>query len=232
MEYSEGCIICGEELKYSQEISEKICSYCGMLQESNAECPLGHFICDNCHRSSGFELIENFCRHSHSNDPMEMAVHLMKNPVIKMHGPEHHYLVPAVLVAAYYNYLNDPATKIKKLAIARKRAESVPGGYCGTHGACGAAIGAGIFVSLITGSTPLSEEEWSAGNRITGESLIEIARHGGPRCCKRDSFLVIHKAVEYLDKSLQVELPSTDVTCQFSHRNKQCRFDDCLFYPS
>jgi hypothetical protein len=32
-----------------------------------------------------------------------MALNLMKNPQIKMHGPEHHFLVPAVLLAAYYN---------------------------------------------------------------------------------------------------------------------------------
>lgn len=232
MKYSEGCMLCSEELIYLQEYSAKQCAYCGSGHESNVECPQGHFVCDDCHRSSAFDLIEKYCSQSQSDDPMMMAVHLMKNPVVKMHGPEHHFLVPAVLVSAYYNHKNEQETKIRKLNLARKRAETVPGGYCGTHGSCGAAIGAGIFVSIITSSTPLSKEEWSMGNRITGEALVEIAKHGGPRCCKRDSFLVISKVLENLNDTMGVGLPLTDVICEFSHRNIQCRFDDCLYYPS
>lgn len=232
MGYSEGCAVCGEALDYTQEAAEKRCSCCGSTQHSNAECPMGHFVCDQCHRSSGFELIEEFCGQSPATDPLEMAVRLMKNPVIKMHGPEHHYLVPAVLIAAYYNFLGDKGTKVKKLAIARKRSESVPGGYCGTHGSCGAGIGAGIFVSAITGATPLSETEWAAGNRITGEALVEIAMHGGPRCCKRDSFLVIGKGLDYLEKNMDMALPHEKVMCEFSHRNQQCRLNDCLYFAS
>ncbi|MGR4064590.1 MAG: DUF5714 domain-containing protein, partial [Vulcanimicrobiaceae bacterium] len=32
---------------------------------------------------------------------LRMAITLMQNPVVNMHGPEHHFLVPAVLLAAY-----------------------------------------------------------------------------------------------------------------------------------
>ena len=206
------------------------CDYCGNRQISNAKCPNDHFVCDGCHQASANELIRKYCLNSRSVDPMDMAVKLMKNPSIKMHGPEHHFLVPAVLVAAYYNVLDDARAKEKKILIALKRAESVPGGYCGTHGACGAAIGVGIFFSIITGSTPLSEEVWSQSNRITSESLLEIARHGGPRCCKRDSFRVIRKAVDFLRSEFDVELPAANVICSFDHLNKQCKFEDCIFY--
>lgn len=231
MSFSEGCSICGEELVYTQEFSEKQCSYCGSSQESNVECPIGHFICDDCHRSSAFQLIETYCNQSRLTDPLEMAVFLMRNPVVKMHGPEHHFLVPAVLIAAYYNQKDDSHKKKYKLAIARKRAESVPGGYCGSHGTCGAAIGSGIFVSIITGSTPLSEEEWTLSNRMTSEALMDIANQGGPRCCKRDSFTSIKKAVVFLEENFDTRLPVKDIHCEFSSRNKQCKFDDCMYYP-
>jgi hypothetical protein len=230
MEYKAGCNICGEELHYSQEQALMQCEYCGAMQISNVECPNGHFICDGCHQSTANELIWKYCLYSPSIDPMDMAVKLMKTPAIKMHGPEHHFLVPAVLVAAYYNKLGDARAKEKKLLVALKRAESVPGGYCGTHGTCGAAIGVGIFFSIITGSTPLSEKVWSLSNRITGESLLEIARHGGPRCCKRDSFLVIRKAVDSLRSEFNVKLPTSAVVCTFHHLNKQCKFENCIFY--
>mgnify|MGYP001818911423 CR=1 FL=1 len=232
MDFSEGCSICGEDLVYAQEHTLKQCTYCGAIADSNIQCPMGHFVCDACHSSSAVELIEKYCQQSLSIDPMKSAVMLMKSPVVKMHGPEHHFLVPAVLLTAYYNSLNEPETKIQKLSVARKRAESVHGGYCGTHGACGAAIGVGIFISIITGTTPLKEQEWSLSNAITGEALIEISKQGGPRCCKRDSFIVIKKAVEFLKTNLDFELPLTNVVCEFHKRNKQCRFDDCIYFPS
>lgn len=232
MEYSEGCGICGEELLYEQEFTQKGCVYCGGTQDSNVECPQGHFICDDCHRATAIELIEKYCNQSQLTDPMEMAVFLMKNPVVKMHGPEHHFLVPAVLLAAYYNLEKNDHKKRHKLAIAKKRAETVPGGYCGSHGTCGAAVGTGIFISVISGATPLSEEEWTLSNCMTGEALLCIAKQGGPRCCKRDSFTSIKKAVEFLKRELDTELPVKDISCEFYSRNKQCKFDDCIYYPA
>jgi len=64
----------------------------------------------------------------------------MKNPKIKMHGPEHHFLVPAVLLSAYYNKKKDSRKKEDKIKEARKRAEKILGGFCGSHGICGAAM--------------------------------------------------------------------------------------------
>jgi len=230
MDFKEGCSICGEELVYSQESRDKTCTYCSQTTESNVECPNHHFICDDCHRSSAIQIIEKYCNSSHELDPLQMAFTLMRNPIIKMHGPEHHYLVPAVLLAAYFNSIGDAHQKKHKLAIARKRAEIVPGGYCGTHGTCGSAVGTGIFISVITGSTPLAEQEWKLSNKMTAEALLAIAEEGGPRCCKRDSFTSIRKAVEYLKKNLVIELPINNVVCEFSERNKQCKFHDCQYY--
>ena len=75
-----------------------------------------------------------------------------------MHGPEHHFLIPAVLLSAFYNVSGEPGEKEKKIKQARKRAENVLGGFCGFYGDCGAAVGTGIFVSVITGATPLSQK--------------------------------------------------------------------------
>jgi hypothetical protein len=229
--HSEGCGVCGEELVYSQDQFRKQCVYCEAEFMSNVECPQGHFICDDCHRSPANAFIQRYCTTCQGTDPMKMAVEIMRNPVIKMHGPEHHFLVPAVLIASYYNFRNEKGEKRSKLAIARKRSEIVPGGFCGTHGACGAALGVGIFTSIITGATPLSEKEWSRSNQGTSESLAAIASMGGPRCCKRDTFIAIKKAVEFIRVQFDSPLPESDVVCEFYERNKQCLFDDCTFYP-
>lgn len=59
------------------------------------------------------------------------------------------------------------------------RAQSIVGGSCGFHGACRAAIGVGIFVSLVTAATPTSGEEWRLCNTATAEALTRIAARGG-----------------------------------------------------
>ena len=160
MEYKTGCCICGNELAYSNENENLICYYCGQAFDANVKCENGHYVCDPCHSSSANEIIERFCITSRSEDPVELAMDIMKHPSVKMHGPEHHFMVPTVLLAAYYNKKRQFEEKEKKIRQARIRAEKILGGFCGTHGICGEAIGTGIFISLVTDATPLSKQEW------------------------------------------------------------------------
>ncbi len=229
MESKSGCLVCGSELKYLQEYVEKECFYCKNKVQSNVSCSKDHFICDRCHSLSALDLIEEYCLTTTSINPVEIANVLMHSDAIKMHGPEHHYLVPAVLLAAYCNLQND-ATKKEKLAIAKQRAEKVPGGFCGTHGNCGAAVGTGIFISIITKATSLSGNEWQLSNMMTATSLMAIAKHGGPRCCKRDTFLAITETVDYLKNLFEIEMPFNEIKCDFSEYNKQCLHEKCTFY--
>lgn|ERR1039457_2664126 len=229
MENTNGCLICGADLKYFDDYQTQTCYYCKDTFQSNVSCLNNHFVCDECHARSGIELIETYCNHSESINPLEMATEIMHSEKIKMHGNEHHFLVPAVLIAAYCNKTNDPS-KSTKISIARKRAEKILGGFCGTHGNCGAGVGTGIFISVITNSTPLAKEEWSLSNLMTGKSLISIANHGGPRCCKRDSYLALNEAIMFLHDKLQVTLESSEIKCEFSENNKECLKSACVFY--
>ena len=230
MENKTGCLICGEGLIYSSDYQTLECYYCKGTFQSNVTCINGHFVCDKCHAQSGIELIETYCLSSKSVNPIEMATEIMHSEKINMHGPEHHFLVPAVLISSYCNAVNDESKPLK-LETARKRAEKILGGFCGTHGNCGAGVGTGIFISIITQSTPLSKEEWSLSNLMTGKSLISIASHGGPRCCKRDVYLSILESIQFLNEKFNVSLDSSEVKCQFSDNNKECLKTSCLFYP-
>ena len=78
----------------------------------------------------------------------------------------------------------------------QNRGKSVPGGVCGFWGACGAGISAGMFISIISGSTPLANEPFGLSNRMTAKSLYAIGEVGGPRCCKRDSYLSVLQAID------------------------------------
>ena len=115
--------------------------------------------------------------------------------------------------------------------MARQRAENVLGGFCGFYGACGAGVGTGIFVSLITDSTPLSTETWGLANKMTSESLACIADLGGRRCCKRDTFLALKSAAEFAQEHFSITLPISDpLLCDFSHLNRECLLADCPFH--
>lgn len=213
--------------------SEKMeCFYCHKNFDSNAKCVNGHFVCDACHSLPASELIESHCIASTSEDPLELALNLMRSPQVKMHGPEHHFLVPAVLLAAYYNIKKDQTTKSRKIKEAKIRASNVLGGFCGLYGDCGAAVGTGIFVSLVTNSTPLSTKEWQQSNLMTAKSLFTIANHGGPRCCKRNTFLALNEAAKFAQENLGVAIKmSKNIQCEFTDLNKECLQKKCPFYP-
>ncbi|HTY20728.1 MAG TPA: DUF5714 domain-containing protein [Geobacteraceae bacterium] len=233
MSYRTGCLICGFELAYLPETEMLNCEYCARAFSTEVRCINNHYVCDSCHSLAPNDLIERFCRTTPLRAPHQIAATLMKNPRINVHGPEHHFLVSAALLAAWYNRHINPLLKDSAIIMARRRAEDIKGGVCGSHGSCGAAIGTGIFISLITGATPLSKEEWRLANLMTSESLHAIALSGGPRCCKRDSFLAINAATDFLKNHFAVELPKEEnIICEFAILNPECLGEECRFYGS
>jgi hypothetical protein len=225
-------MICGDELHYAQNQQTRKCSICSRDFSSNVACRKGHYVCDVCHALGAMDIIEYYSLNNRELPPLPLAVHIMQNHKIKMHGPEHHFLVPAVLLNAYYRAINKIELLADKIKIARKRAEIVPGGFCGFYGNCGAAVGTGITVSIITAATPLSINEWKLANLMTAQSLLKIAENGGPRCCKRDSFIAIKEGIAFIRRHLGVAIEDGNVACRFSAMNKECRADHCVFYPN
>lgn len=229
--FKSNCFLCGSRLVYQNEVQLLTCALCGKDSQSEAACEQGHYICDACHSASANDLIETICIHSDSTEPVKLANSLMNAPSVAMHGPEHHFLVPAVLITAYYNQKTDPETKRRKIKIARQRAENVLGGFCGFYGACGAGVGTGIFVSLITDSTPLSTTSWGLSNQMTAESLRCIGALGGPRCCKRDTFMALKTARKFVKQNFGVSLNVPDtIVCEFTALNRECIEDSCPFH--
>jgi len=225
-----GCLVCGQELVYDSKSKLLECYLCQEKAETEVFCQNNHYICDQCHSAQGEDFIKSFCLRTKLTDPLEIAFILMKNQSIKMHGPEHHFLVPEVLLTAYYNSRNEKIFLINKIAQVEKRAFLIKGGFCGSHGNCGAAVGTGIFISLVTEATPLSKEEWGLSNLMTSQALVAIAKQGGPRCCKRNSFIAIREAVKFLKDNFNHDLKVEKKNCEFSSLNKECQKEKCPFY--
>ncbi|WP_227765523.1 DUF5714 domain-containing protein [Zhaonella formicivorans] len=231
MNNTEGCLICGEELVYGSAWRLNTCLYCGRTQHSTIYCPNGHFICDNCHRQEAIEVLKRVCLDSNSKDPVALANKLMAHPSFKMHGPEHHALVPAVLVTAYGNITGETGESHILEAIAR--GATIPGGMCGNFGACGAGIGAGVAMSVIAGATPLSTGSWGEANLMTAHVLKSIGEKGGPRCCKRCTWTALTAAMNFLEekRGVHFDKTATEGNCTHFQRNKQCQRSKCVFFP-
>lgn len=227
-----GCMVCGEELVYSDEDREVKCIYCNDIYKSNVICNEGHYICDTCHSKSSIDLIYSYCLNTTEKNPLKMAIELMKSKSVNMHGPEHHFLVPAILITSYYNNIDKSELKERKLSLVKERATKIPGGICGTYGSCGAAVGTGLVISVITEATPLTEESWGLANEMTGHALISMGKNGGPRCCKRNTFTAIEEASKFIEKRLGVKLydyEDNKIICEFKKYNKQCIGKKCPF---
>ena len=229
--YTNGCIICGKDLIYFNSAKRIKCSICGKEFETNASCIEGHFVCDRCHSQPAILNITAQALTTDSKNPITTAVNMMKGKFINMHGPEHHYLIVAALLTAYKNSGGNIDLE-KALLTARQRSQNVPGGICGMWGSCGAGIGAGMFVSIITEATPLSVEEWGQANLATSESLYNIAQNGGPRCCKRNTWLSIMSVIDMAKDitEIQMEKPG-NIRCSFFMKNPTCKKEKCLYYP-
>lgn len=229
--FDHDCLVCGAPLHYGGA-QQRACLYCGEQQAAEVACNQGHFVCDRCHALPAEALITTACLASEGLDPLRIAAELMHDPRIKMHGPEHHFLVPAVLLAASSNLRGEQELKAARLDTARQRAKQVKGGFCGHHGACGAGIGAGIYLSVLLEASPLSGREWQLANLATAEALKDIADQGGPRCCKRDTFLAIGAAARFVAQHLELDLPlEADAHCSFHARNRECRVAACPYFP-
>ena len=183
-----------------------------------------------------FEIITEICTENFNSseykNPVEIAFEMMEHPDFPMHDYSHHYLVPAVLLTAFRKKEAVSSEHFtEELQTIKKRAQSVLPAYCGTHGACGAAVGVGIFFSVITKTTPLSKETWSLCNRATAEALKEMADIGGPRCCKRNAFVALKYAVKTVRQEFGFDLSCPEETeCTFSKYNLECLKEDCPFY--
>lgn len=232
MTHRTGCLICGADIVYLEESRPLSCHFCGTTAMAHTRCANGHHVCDVCHRASAYDVIEQYCITAHSTNPVALALTLMRHPSLNMHGPEHHFLVPAVLLAAYCKRKElSREERAAMIGTARLRSEDVKGGFCGLHGACGAGIGTGIFVSVITGATPLSNRERGLSNRVTAECLLAIAKTEWARCCKRDTLLAILTAVGFLEKEFGIRLTvEKDIRCTFSELNRECLGEACPFH--
>jgi hypothetical protein len=227
--HGRGCMACGAPLDYTKEETQRPCEFCGGRFESSVLCENGHFICDACHSANALEVIERICLHSTETDLISLLEKIRRHDAIPLHGPEHHALVPGVILATYRNLGGKLSDAQIRAGIGR--GSKVPGGACGFMGACGAAVGVGIAFSVILEANPLTPAPRRTAQVVTSAVLAETAKLEAARCCQRECFIALETAAELSRTLLPVALRADDtIACQQVHLNDECLGPDCPLY--
>jgi len=210
---SEGCLLCGKPLVTLPSAKPLACELCADVSPASTRCQDGHHVCDACHAAPAAEVIERTCARTEERDPVALALRLLRHPALQRRGPDHGFLVTAVLVAAWSNASGEASRRRERVADARRRAAS--------EAARGGADGVGAFAG-IAGDAALADRMSARARAIVGDA-------GAGRCCKRESILSVLAAAKLTREHLHVELPSRGVGCETSGRSKDCEGSGCPF---
>ena len=177
-----------------------------------------------------YELINQDIIKYTSTNPIEIIKNMMHKDFINMHGPEHHYLDGAALLVSYYNIEKNINLK-QCLDMLADRAIQMPGAMCGHWGVCGSSASIGAAMSIIHQTSPLSDDDFYKDHMaLTSLIIAREGQIGGPRCCKRNAFIALSSAIEFLRKRYHIDMKSSDIRCEFSEMNKQCLGKKCPFH--
>lgn len=177
-----------------------------------------------------FQWIKEECLKAKDKDPIVFIRKMMKNDNINIHGPEHHILDGSCLLVALHNAgLDfDLEAALDEMIV---RGEKMPGATCGQWGVCGSSASMGAALAIIHETGPLSHNEYYKDNlKLVSKALGKIADVGGPRCCKRNAFLSLLTAIDFVKERYGIELPKSEIACEFSPKNKQCLREECPFF--
>jgi hypothetical protein len=229
--YKQGCMVCGAELIYAETIQSKACHYCQQVKLSDARCANGHFVCDACHTRDAVEIIKQVCLNTRERDALRLMQTIRSHPHFGQHGPEHHSLVPAVILTALRNSGDDISDD--RILTGIQRGQTIAGGACAFLGVCGAAIGVGIAFSILLRADPYKADERQRVQQVTQKVLEKISSYKAPRCCQRDVWLALQEASRLLEEIMGKKLMvDKKIVCRQFPKNKECIRDQCPLWPS
>ncbi len=226
---SAGCMRCGSPLTYLEREREETCAFCGERIMANATCERGHFVCDICHSKDALAVVKHLCLTTKEADTITLFDRIKKHPAVPLHGPEHHFIVPGVITAAYRNAggtLGDA-----EILSAIRRGADIPGGSCAFWGGCGAALGTGIAFGIILQSTPLKPRERRIVQQVVGRIIHALGEIEAARCCRRETLTALQIAADLSKEILPVPLRAEGPThCLQFKANKECITSRCPWY--
>jgi len=224
--YTSGCMVCGQDLTYFVTNRTADCYNCGKAFQANALCSNGHYVCDQCHAFDALEVIRTVCVQAPDSDMIDLLLRIRKHAAIPMHGPEHHSVVPGIILSVYKN-LGGPISD-EGILTGIERGRSIAGGACSFLGICGGATGVGIAFAIILGANPHSGRKRQVVMKVTKEVMEKISAYEAPRCCQRECWTALKAASGLSEKHISIYLPADKgITCTQYRSNKKCIGRQC-----
>ena len=113
----------------------------------------------------------------------------------------------------------------------KDRTMKMPGAMCGLWGICGDVASLGASLSILHKTGPLSNDNYYKDHMLfTAKVLNKMSTIGGPRCCKRNAFITIQSAVEFVNEHYNSQMQIDKITCDYSKFNQQCLKNKCPFF--
>jgi hypothetical protein len=223
------CVVCGKEL---HETAGQIlqCTYCGRGEKSDFSCEPSHYVCEPCRTATAADVVRRTCANHRSGDYLSLANLLMRHPAVPAYGPEHHLVVPAVLLTVAHvsghagsldSMLNQSARRVARFTL----------GSCASTGVCGAAAGVPIAVSLLIEADYTKATERATVLRASSSAVAAIASLPGSRCCKASVYSSLNVGITFLRQDMGLKVsPALSPICQFSEVVDGCYRDLCPFF--
>ncbi len=226
-----GCMACGKPLVYDTKTSPAQCHYCHTEAKTYVTCEAGHFVCDKCHQKEGLAVIRKLCLQTDKTDMLDLLVEIRNHQAIPMHGPEHHAMLPGIILAVARNVGLDVTAGDILTGI--ERGSKVPGGSCGFMGNCGAATGVGIGFAVLFAATPLTPKPRQQAQKATARVLSIIAETRAGRCCQRETYIALQEVARVTEEILdQPLLAKGKLACSQYQSNRECVRKQCLLWES
>ena len=150
---------------------------------------------------------------------------------IPMHGPEHHAMLPGIILSAARN--SGIAMGSGDILTGIERGSTVPGGACGFQGNCGAATGVGIAFAVLFDATPLTPKSRQMAQSATARVLGKIAEIKAGRCCQREAYVALREVAAISEEFLGTKLmANSSLACSQYKDNRECLRKQCLLWQS
>lgn len=170
------------------------------------------------------------CKNAKSTNPIKIFNTIAKEDFVAIHGPEHHVLDGASILTAYKNAGGEIDLE-NGLAWMMEQGLKMPGAACGHWGVCGSVTSIGAAIAFIDGTGPLSTDgSWGKHMEFTSKAVKRMGEINGPRCCKRDGYISLEAAIDFINENYDVTLGKSAISCDFSPENKQCIGERCPYH--
>ncbi len=220
------CMVCGMPLIYLQAERKEVCAFCGTAGRANCTCEQGHFVCDTCHAAGALAVIGHLCATTEEKDMIALMHMIRSHPSVPMHGPEHHGLVPGVILATYRNLGGTVNREMLDTGI--RRGARAMGGSCAFTGSCGATTGVGVAFSMLLNANPLTATQRQQVMQAVNTVAADIAAVPAARCCQRDVWLALRGAARVSRHLLPIPLRAdAELVCRQAAQNPECAGSAC-----